>query len=180
MQTTMEQTTFDDLRIPLIVRRKLSIQRDAEARTIEQEDQDTQDDESPHIGVLLTFLLSALLYLQFSISFSASIPELLVQSRTVHVAVFLFFLTSILYRQTVQEANVNVTVLHLMPELIALSTIGLCYSGYAVAGFILLLIGKLIMAGVVVVHRAVLLFTGGHAVPKILLLDDEATTVTLV
>jgi hypothetical protein len=157
--------TNNELRLPLILRRRESIiqQKYDRPAAVAPEDsareEEQYDQENPLFGVLLTCLLSFLLYIQFSISFPSIATT--ISSRTITMTIFLFFVTSILFRRTVQEEIrlSNVTALHLLPELVGLLVILLCYSGHPVAGIIVLLVGKLIMAGAVVVYCAsVLLF----------------------
>jgi hypothetical protein len=163
--TTMEPTNYE-LRLPLILRRRESIiqqKYDRPAAVAPEGAEETEhiavDKENPLFGVLLTCLLSFLLYIQFSISF----PSIaMISWRTITMTIVLFFVTSILFRRTVQEEVrlVNVTALHLLPELVGLLVILLCYSGHAVAGLIILLVGKLLMAGAVVVYCAGVLLYG--------------------
>jgi hypothetical protein len=165
MTSTLMESTNNELRLPLILRRRESIIQQKYDRTTvapedsAQEQEEQIDHENPHFGVLLTCLLSFLLYIQFSISFPSIATT--ISSHTITMTIFLFFVTSILFRRTVQEEVrlANVTALHLLPELVGLLVILLCYSGHPVAGIIVLLVGKLIMAGAVVVYCAsVLLF----------------------
>lgn len=170
----MEPTTNNELRLPLILRRRESIIQQKyyqpavaapEASAQEEEEHVVNKEEHPLFGVLLTCLLSFLLYIQFSISFPSSIAAATISSRTIIMTILLFFVTSILFRRTVQEEVrfANMTVLHLLPELVGLLVILLCYSGHAMAGLVVLLVGKLIMAGAVVFYCAGVLLHGAAA-----------------
>lgn len=138
-------TTNETLSLPLLLRKE-SIKAERDDGCVRQQ----------LIGLAMTCLLSFLLHLQFSISIITD-PQVqnLIPMIAVHISVFLFFITSSIYRQTVQEVRIESAILHLMPELIALVSILLAYYNHAVWGFAILLVGKLCMAGVSVVYCVV-------------------------
>lgn len=135
-------TSSNELNLPLLSRRESIIA-------------ERQDGFGQLIGFAMTCLLSFLLYLQFSISLVDSEAQNFIQTKTVNISVCLFFMTSLIFRQTVQEAKIERAIIHLVPELIVLATIGLAYCNHAVLGFVVLLVGKLVMAAASVVYCAV-------------------------
>lgn len=143
----MKSASTKDLSLPLLSRKEsIKAERDD---GIEQQ----------IISFAMMCLLSFLLFLQFSISFVDTESQTLISTKPVNLSVFLFFMTSLIYREMVKEAQIDVTAVHLVPELIALATIGFAYSGHAMMGFVILLVGKLVMAGGCVTYCAVQLLT---------------------
>jgi hypothetical protein len=91
-------------------------------------------------------------------------------SFSIYASVLIFFGASLLYRRTIQEVehdevnnSNNATkvpaVLHLVPELVTVMTIGSCYGGHAMAGLVIMVTGAFVMASAVVAYCTVALWS---------------------
>jgi hypothetical protein len=146
-------------------------------------------EEHPLVGAMLSCIWCLLLLVQFSISFPSSVIaapfsasvstadaitamqsiQSSSSSFSIYASVLIFFGASLLYRRTIQEVehdeiNSNTAtkvpaVLHLLPELVTVMTIGSCYGGHAMAGLVIMVTGAFVMASAVVAYCTVALWS---------------------
>lgn len=149
--TTTTDIRNSSLAIPLLSQEERLIQE-----PVEERQRETWCDSC------MSMLLMIMLFFQFGIYFATDSPLVNILSwSAVNISVLLFIITTYIFRYTVQDVYPSISddVVMVFPEFLIVGTASICYFQHITAAFLFLIVGKLVMAAVVIVLSLYRLYT---------------------
>jgi hypothetical protein len=130
-------------------------QRDDEvpSKTPETNESEASSSSSPYQDLLISCALFGLMFLHFGLIFGSDGDHVIdgIRWSTINVSIGLFIAATYLYRNALTDCGISNDVAMLLPEVIIVIAMALVFFYQVIAAFLLLAVGKSVMAFTVIV-----------------------------